>query len=40
VKTAIVSALVMYALASVISLGVALLIKVLFIAIRRVNRPR
>jgi hypothetical protein len=37
VKTAIVSALVMFALASAISMGVAVLIKALFAVIRRIN---
>jgi hypothetical protein len=37
VKTAIVSAFVMFALASAISMGVAVLIKVLFAVIRRIN---
>jgi hypothetical protein len=36
-KTSLVSAVVMYALAGAISLGVALLIKLLFAAIRRAN---
>jgi len=39
-KTAIVSAVAMFALASVISMGVAVLIKVLFATIRRLNRPK
>jgi len=40
VKTALVSALVMYGLASTISMGVAVLIKILFAAIRRINRSK
>jgi len=39
-KTAIVSALTMYALASAISMGVAVLIKLLFAAVRHMNRPK
>lgn len=39
-KTAIVSALVMFALVGVISMGVAVLIKILFVVIRRVNRSK
>jgi hypothetical protein len=39
-KTAIVSAVIMFALACAISMGVAVLIKVLFTAIRRVNRTK
>jgi len=40
VKTSIVSALVMYALAAFISMGVAVLIKLLFAGIRRINRSK
>lgn len=36
---AIVSALAMFAIAAVISMGVALLIKVIFIVIRKLNTP-
>lgn len=36
-KTAIIGAVTMFALATVISMGVAVLIKLLFTAIRRVN---
>ncbi len=39
-STAIVSALIMYGLAIVISMGVALLIKVLFLTIRWFNQPK
>ena len=39
-KTAIVSALVMFGIAALISMGVALLMKVLFLTIRRINRPK
>jgi len=39
-KTALVSALAMFAIAVVISMGVALLMKVLFLTIRRINRPK
>lgn len=39
-KTAVVSALVMYGLAATISLGVAVLIKILFATIRRINRTK
>ncbi len=39
-KTAIVSAVAMFAIAVVISMGVALLMKVLYLAIRRINRPK
>jgi hypothetical protein len=40
VKTAIVSMLVMFGLAVVISMGVAALMKVLFLIIRRINTPK
>ncbi len=39
-KTAIVSALVMFGLAIVISMGVAGLMKGLFLAIRRITAPK
>jgi len=39
-NTAIVSALIMYAIAGVISMGVALLVKVLFLAIRKFTQPK
>ena len=39
-KTAIVSAIIMFAIAAVISMGVALLMKVLFLTIRRINAPK
>jgi hypothetical protein len=39
-KTAITSALAMFAIAVVISMGVALLMKVLFLTIRRINAPK
>jgi hypothetical protein len=39
-KTAIVSALVMYAIAAVISMGVALLVKGMFLTIRRLTQPK
>lgn len=39
-KTAIISALVMFALAGVISMGVAVLIKIIFAAVRRLNRSK
>jgi hypothetical protein len=39
-KTAIVSALAMFTIAAVISMGVALLMKVLFLTIRRINGPK
>lgn len=38
-STAIVSALIMFAIAAVISMGVALLIKVIFLVIRKLNTP-
>jgi len=38
--TAIVSAFVMFGLAIVISMGVALMIKVLFLTIRWINQPK
>lgn len=38
-STAIVGALIMFAIAAVISMGVALLIKGLFVAIRKINTP-
>jgi hypothetical protein len=40
VKTAIVSALAMFGVAVVISMGVAALMKLLFLAIRRINTPK
>jgi uncharacterized membrane protein HdeD (DUF308 family) len=39
-STAIVTALIVFLIASVISFGVALLIKGIFLAIRKVNTPR
>lgn len=39
-KTAIVSVLIMFGIAIVISMGVAALMKVLFLAIRRLNAPK
>ena len=39
-KTAIISALAIFALASAISMGVAVLIKLLFAAVRHANRSR
>lgn len=39
-KTALVSAVVMFGIAIVISMGVAGLMKVLFLAIRRINAPK
>lgn len=39
-QTAIVSALAMFGIAIVISMGVALLMKVLFLTIRRINQPK
>ena len=39
-KTAIVSAVVMFAIAVVISMGVAGLMKLLFFTIRRINAPK
>jgi len=40
VKTAIVSALVMFGVAVVISMGVAALMKLIFLTIRRINAPK
>lgn len=40
VKTAIISALVMFGIAVVISMAVAGLMKLLFVAIRRFNTPK
>lgn len=40
VKTAIISALIMFGIAVVISMAVAGLMKVLFLTIRRINTPK
>jgi hypothetical protein len=39
-KTAIVAALVMFGIAVVISMGVAGLMKLIFVTIRRINAPK
>jgi hypothetical protein len=39
-KTAIFSALIMFGIAIAISMGVAALMKVLFLSIRRINSPK
>lgn len=39
-KTAILSALVMFGIAIVISMGVAGLMKLIFLTIRRINSPK
>ena len=39
-KTALISALMMFGVAIAISMGVAALIKGLFLAIRKINTPR
>ncbi len=38
-STALVTALIVFAVAAVISMGVALLIKVVFVLTRKINKP-
>jgi hypothetical protein len=39
-SSAIITALIIFAIASAISMGVAVLIKAIFVVIRKVNTPR